>query len=50
MSPKLIRPASQFGQRQNEQDKGDQGAPDTNPALNADLRMQPPPNVPFGVR
>ena len=50
MAPKLVRPAAQFGQRQNAQDTSDQNAPDSNPALNADLRMQPPPNVPFGVR
>jgi hypothetical protein len=48
MGPKLVRPAAQFGPRQNQQD--DQGAPDSNPALNADLRMQQPPNVVFGVR
>ena len=50
LSPKLVRPASQYGPRQNQQEADDQGAPNINPALNAELRMQQPPNVVYGVR
>lgn len=50
LGPKVIRPAPQFGKRQNYSQPNVETPPATNPAQAADARHQPPPNVVFGVR
>jgi len=51
LNTKLVRPASQFGKRhQTYSQPSSVTPPSTNPALGAQARNQPPPNVVFGVR
>ena len=45
-----VAPASQFGKRQHYSQPNPATAPQSNPTQNAAGRMQPPPNVVFGVR
>lgn len=51
LNSKLVRPASQFGKRQQEYSQPSSATPpSTNPAQGDMARNQPPPNVVFGVR
>jgi hypothetical protein len=49
-SLKNVKPASQFGRRQKYSQPNATTTPQSNPTQNAEGRMQPPPNVVFGVR
>jgi hypothetical protein len=50
LSPKVIKPAPQYGKRQNYSRVNVATAPGKNPAQSAELRAAPPPNVVFGAR
>lgn len=51
LNSKLVRPASQFGKRQQTYSQPSSAtAPTTNPTQAAAARHKPPPNVVFGVR
>lgn len=50
LSPKVIKPASQFGERQNYSQSNTATTPETNPVQQQGLRSIPPPNVVFGAR
>lgn len=50
LSPKVIKPAAQFGKRQNYSQPNTAAPPETNPAQQQGLRAIPPPNVVFGAR
>lgn len=50
LSPKVVSPASSYGQRQNYSQPNSAMTPDTSPMQNIQSRHTPPPNVVFGVR
>ena len=50
LNPKVVKPAGQFGSRQNYSRPYTDAPQDTNPEQGDSQRQAPPPNVVFGVR
>jgi len=50
LSPKVVKPAGQYGNRQNYSKPYTESSPATNPEQGESQRQAPIPNVTFGVR